>query len=297
MRHDPQGACRSAARAAKCRPDALFLTGEDERTLHPGLHACHVDTVYDWKLAGEIPTPRMVSNLSMWQVDGALWPLSASLERRALDRFQAGRVREAAAALRRMDDRTMQDAAGALERLAAIPHGRADPLVWVQHLPLLSELGEGERYMLHHWLLQPSSSDADHVMAHPVWYVVQAVLQDHRLEAWQVVRKDVCGLWPAGNRARGPRLLPQAVGGRWVGAAGRGGRRGGAAMSGRSAIGLTFWMRRLATKKEKPGGLAFPRIFGLSLSGDYSPSVSTNRFRVIQKCSTSGPSFTAHRST
>jgi hypothetical protein len=128
----------------------------------------------------------------MWQVDGALWPLSASLERRALDRFQADRVRQAAAALRRMDDRAMQDAAGALERLAAIPQGRADPLVWVQHLPPLSELGEGERYMLHHWLLQPSSSDTDHVMAHPVWYVVKAVLQERRLEAWDVVRKDVC---------------------------------------------------------------------------------------------------------
>jgi hypothetical protein len=134
----------------------------------------------------------MVSSLGMWEVDGALWPLSASLERRALDRFQAGRVREAAAALRRMDDRDVQDAAGALERLAAIPQGQADPLVWVQHLPPLSELGEGERYMLHHWLLQPSSSDTDHVMAHPVWYVVKAVLQERRLEAWDVVRKDVC---------------------------------------------------------------------------------------------------------
>jgi len=45
--------------------------------------------------------------------------------------------------------------------------------------------------------------------------------------------------------------------------------------------------------KEKPGGLAFPRFFGLSLSGDYSPCVSTNPFKVIQKCSTFGPSFTA----
>jgi hypothetical protein len=201
LRHDPEGVCRSAARQGKCKPEAPWLTGEDAPTLRPALHACYVDTVYPWQLSGEIPTPRMVRHLGMWQVDGQLWPRCASLERRVLDVWEARRVRRAAGVLRRLEDREAQEAAHLLDRLSAIPQGAAEPVVWIRQFPPLSELGPGEQYMLHHWLLQPGTPDSTHSMAHPAWYVVKAVLQAGRLETWQVVRKDIC---PACGR----RVLP-----------------------------------------------------------------------------------------
>jgi hypothetical protein len=53
----------------KCRPGALNLTGDDVG-LRPGLHACRVGTLYDWKLSGSVPSPWNVRTDRSWEIDG-----------------------------------------------------------------------------------------------------------------------------------------------------------------------------------------------------------------------------------
>jgi hypothetical protein len=191
MRHDPEGACGRASREGACRPDALNLTGEGIG-LRPGLHACRIGTLYDWKLAGAIPTPGMAGDASAgWEIDGQMWPRCASLHRRVLDREGGAHLDRAIDALR-LDVRKWENTIAILERVGRLSRGEPDPYLWIGQLPASSLLGEGEKYLLHHWLLLHPDPKGNYQAACPAWYVVKPIYRDHYLDGWEVVGKDIC---------------------------------------------------------------------------------------------------------
>jgi hypothetical protein len=61
-------------------------------------------------------------------------------------------------------------------------------------LPALADLGENERYMLHHWAVvsKESSTSGKYEIALPIWYVVTPQVGDRHIVGWTVVRKDIC---------------------------------------------------------------------------------------------------------
>jgi hypothetical protein len=189
LRHEPEGGCSWWSAQGRCKPDALYLTGPDH-DLRPGLHMCRIGTLYGWKLTGAIPTPREVKDAQGWTIDGDWWPWSATLQRKVLDQHESGKVRQAITALQRLDDPRLEEAINALARLVQVDKGNDDPVIWVESLPPLTQLGEGERYLLHHWLIHHGTSGFG--SAWPVWYVVRPEIEDNRLVGWQVVRRDVC---------------------------------------------------------------------------------------------------------
>jgi hypothetical protein len=71
-------------------------------------------------------------------------------------------------------------------------NGKLIDIVWIERLPPLSQLGDEEHYLLHHWLTARGDSECTYSSAWPVWYVVQAIIKGHMLESWEVVRKDLC---------------------------------------------------------------------------------------------------------
>jgi hypothetical protein len=189
LRHEPEGGCSWWSAQGRCKPDALYLTGPDH-DLRPGLHMCRIGTLYGWKLTGAIPTPHEVKDARGWTIDGDWWPWSATLQRKVLDQHESGKVRQAITALQRLDDPRLEEAINTLARLVQVDKGNDDPVIWVESLPPLTQLGEGERYLLHHWLIHHGTSGFG--SAWPVWYVVRPEIEDNRLVGWQVVRRDVC---------------------------------------------------------------------------------------------------------
>jgi len=179
-----------------CTPAQVALTGPDS-ALQPGLHACHVGTLYDWSLNGRVPVhydyDRHGSQTLHWP-DGREeeWPGTAFVptshlthdERRDLEQV----VRELE---RQVGDDTVgyrQGLLGTVKALLARPVA-APHVAYRVPFPDAGLLHEGEKYLLHSWLLKKDGRYRL-VYAFPVWLVVTA--WDGDAGGWRVVHANVC---------------------------------------------------------------------------------------------------------
>jgi hypothetical protein len=188
MSYDAGGVC---GWRDDCRPDAIGLTDGGDATLRPGLHACRVGDVYEWSLAGRIPSPGELGlHTPGWQIEGQSWPWSAARRRLDLEQGERLHLEAAAAALRaHPQSQALLATAAALEKLEA---REPEPYIFMQSLPPRAELAEGEYYLLHRWLVDPDETYRS-ASAWPVWLVVQPVTDpESRVTGWEVVRRDVC---------------------------------------------------------------------------------------------------------
>ena len=170
-----------------CQAGSLRLT-DGASGLRAGLHQCKVGTLYDWRrIYGKVPGPEDLDGGPVWTIDGQDWPACTTVrvlplsitERQVLDgaRYQLGK--------------SMPHTVDLLQSL--LQSRSAAPAVFSAILPDTKQLQEGERYLLHHWLLlrEERSYSATEV-ALPVWYVVTPQWRDRTLTGWRVVRKNIC---------------------------------------------------------------------------------------------------------
>ncbi|MFW6097988.1 MAG: DUF7567 family protein [Chloroflexota bacterium] len=179
-----------------CTPEQVALTGSDS-ALRPGLHACQVGTLYDWNLGGRAPVHydynRHGYQTLHWP-DGRkeVWPDTAFVrtsnlthdERRDLEQVAWELEEGVADGHRRYKAGLQETVRGLLDRPVSPPY--------VAHrvpFPDVGRLREGEKFLLHRWLLKPEERYRL-VYAYPVWLVVTAA--DGDTEGWRVVRDNLC---------------------------------------------------------------------------------------------------------
>ena len=190
-----------------CTTETMPLTAEDNSTLRPGLHTCHIGDVYPWRFDGSAPHlgERHVVQASQWQVAGKSWPRSAYLPTIGLPVEDYQGLKQMVALLGTLNGKdgspiclsnsqlmTAHRLAELLERPLL-----EQPSVYVPLnalLPPLGELGDDERYMLHHWLVITTDRLPS---AWPAWLVVKPEWESrggegHWLKGWCVVRDDIC---------------------------------------------------------------------------------------------------------
>lgn len=186
-----------------CEPGSPRLT-DGISGLRAGLHACQVGTLYDWNtIYGQVPQLADLpsSRRRLWTVDGQSWPDCAT--ERALPLAQEERAAIEAAARLLGEEHVF--ARGELKKLLSVQ--RAPLSVHKAPLPPIEALGEGERYLLHHWLaVEKRSSVERYQLGLPVWYVVKPVIQERQITGWNVVRRDICPVC-------GKKFLPEHAGG------------------------------------------------------------------------------------
>ena len=166
--------------------DHPALTGEDERTLRPGLHKCNIGTVYEWRLAGTVPTRNDLKGNTTANIEGEIWPQCATVEY-----FSPGyELRSALESLlfnfkQNEKNPAVIDAATApVKELLERPNRPVSGMV--DSLPDAERLADGEVYLLHHWLI------ADDKTALPVWWVVRPKVDNGYFAGFDVVRKNIC---------------------------------------------------------------------------------------------------------
>jgi hypothetical protein len=86
--------------------------------------------------------------------------------------------------------RGRDDLISTLKTLADRP-SRAPYAIGHSPWPQRKELAEGEKYLLHRWLLEKGRPD-ELVTAIPVWLVVTAATEDKHARRWRVVRDNIC---------------------------------------------------------------------------------------------------------
>ncbi|GIK40475.1 MAG: hypothetical protein BroJett011_43080 [Chloroflexota bacterium] len=197
------------AKQAGCTPDKLKLTDETHPSLRPGLHACKLGDIYDWKFDGVAPTVLENSNSSSyswgWKVEGEWWPACAYVPVSGLDSSDQQALANLANALARLDDTAspvipLNQAVELLEKIARLPSTRV-PVYPMTELPPLTALNreQDERYMLHHWLIFREEVSRP-LYAYPIWLIVKPVLSSppsnqtypRHIEGWEVVHRNVC---------------------------------------------------------------------------------------------------------
>lgn len=186
-----------------CTNEQPALTDGQDGTLRPGLHACALGDVYDWSFYGRVPTgynPDRHGHHALHWPDEAhksslnkqqeAWPCTAFIPVTGLDAEDKRQLDNAAALLKHeaRNGRSRNDLITALTRLSARPS--REPATY--HSPWLSRqhLAEGEKYLLHRWLVSPEKEDL--VTAVPVWLVVKEMSEARGNFQWQVVRDDIC---------------------------------------------------------------------------------------------------------
>ena len=170
-----------------CQAQSPRLT-DGSSGLRAGLHQCKIGTLYDWRrIYGEVPRPEDLDGGPIWTIDGQDWPAAATMrvlpfsltERQVLEgaRYQLGK-----------------SMLHAVEVLPSLLQSRsASPAVFSAILPDIRQLREGERYLLHHWLVLRKEGGYSAVeVALPVWYVVIPQWRERSLTGWRVVRKNIC---------------------------------------------------------------------------------------------------------
>jgi len=179
-----------------CTPEQVALTGPDS-ALRPGLHACQVGTLYGWSLGGRIPADydynRHGYRTLHWP-DGRKesWPDPAFVRTSRLSHDERRDLQQTAWELEKgMADRRPGYRKGLLETLRGLLD-RPNRAPYVAHHALFPDAGrlnDGEKYLLHHWLLKREER-YQLVYGYPVWLVVTAT--DDETGGRRVVRDDLC---------------------------------------------------------------------------------------------------------
>lgn len=183
-----------------CMPEQVALTGGDS-ALRPGLHACYVGTLYGWSLSGRVPVHydynRHGSATLLWP-DGQeeSWPETAFVRTSQLGHDERRGLEQVVGELEKLvgDDSVghKQGLLGMVKALLARP-GVAPLIAYPVSFPDAGLLQEGEKYLLHRWLLK-KDDPYRLVYAYPVWLVVTA--RDGEVDGWRVVHDNLsprCG--------------------------------------------------------------------------------------------------------
>ena len=174
----------------------MALTGSDS-ALRPGLHACHVGTLYDWNLGGRVPSHydhHLHGSVTLIWPDGReeVWPGTAFVRTGNLTHDERRDLEQVVWELERQ---LRDDSPGYKRGLLASVRNLLDRPVsppYVAHrvpFPDAGRLQEGEKYLLHRWLLKREERYRL-VYAYPVWLVVTAA--DGDTGGWRVVRNNLC---------------------------------------------------------------------------------------------------------
>ncbi len=169
-----------------CKPGSPHLT-DGSSGLRAGLHACQIGTLYDWHIYGEAPGSEDLQEDERWEINGLLWPHCATVRVLHLDMAERQALMEARNTLQ-VD---LSEAASLLQALLDTPN--RSPEVLAASFPDPGLLAEGERYLLHHWLVAPRPADRrGWSAAWPVWYIVSPLLENQRLAGWEVLHQHIC---------------------------------------------------------------------------------------------------------
>lgn len=179
-----------------CAREQVALTGRDS-ALRPGLHACRVGTLYDWRLSGRVPAADGYDwhgSATITWPDGReeVWPATAFVQTSNLTHDER---RDLEQVVWELDRQVGDDSPGYKRGLLAAVRNLLDRPAsppYVAHrvpFPDAGRLKEGEKYLLHRWLLKREKRH-HLVYAYPVWLVVTAAGGDRG--GWRVVRDDLC---------------------------------------------------------------------------------------------------------
>jgi hypothetical protein len=188
-----------------CTPERVALTSSQDSAIRAGLHACVIGDVYDWSFYGQVPTVynhnRQGYHQLIWP-DGReeAWPRSAFVSVSGFSWEDKQKATSAAAMLAECTPAGYSAAFGSLryrDELAAFlrqwagrpshPPSVAHRGVW----PKRSQLQDGERYLLHRWLVR-REQEAGWITVAPVWLVVADAAQEKYDKRWRVIRADIC---------------------------------------------------------------------------------------------------------
>ncbi len=198
--------CDLSCDDCRCAPDKPSLTDQDDRSLRPGLHTCKIGDIYEWKLSGWAPDYielKRRTQRSGWKIDGQWWPDCAYIRTTSLldgELHALQRLCRYLSSVADADDLAVLSDLETLNRNLSTRLPRR-PMVYGglggNFIPDMTELGEEERYLLHHWLL--TKDDGSLETAWPVWYAVKPILGEEQkhtqlcpIEGWEVIRKDIC---------------------------------------------------------------------------------------------------------
>ncbi|MEZ4641623.1 MAG: hypothetical protein R3E31_02600 [Chloroflexota bacterium] len=187
-----------------CTPEQIALTSGRDSAIRAGLHACVLGDVYNWSFYGQVPTVYSYEwhghHTLLWP-DGReeAWPRSAFVTVSGFSWEDKQKAVGAAALLATCTPagyganfgslRYRDELAAFLNEWAAQPSqppSVAHRGVW----PRRSQLQDGERYLLHRWLVQREKEDW--VTAAPVWLVVRDAAREKYAQRWAVVRDNIC---------------------------------------------------------------------------------------------------------
>jgi hypothetical protein len=180
-----------------CTDKQVALTDGKGGPLRAGLHACALGDVYNWSFYGHAPTAynhdRHGHHDLLWP-DGRkeTWPRTAFVPVTGFT-WEERRQLEGAASLlvhRAPNGRYRDDLIAALEMLTERP-SCAPYVLSRSPWPHRKHLKEGEKYLLHRWLLKKDKQDGL-VTVTPVWLVVTDTAEDRYSHKWQVVRDNIC---------------------------------------------------------------------------------------------------------
>jgi hypothetical protein len=188
-----------------CSAEQLALTKAEPGPLRGGLHACALGDVYDWSFYGCAPTHPREAGTELHTVvwpDGRTdsWPDTAYVTVSGLDWSEQARLAETITLLKEAQPprdsgsdhwrRWRDERAAFLQELAARP-AVAPRLRYRSPWPQRQHLATGEKYLLHHWLLDWEENGRQ-VTAAPVWLVVIDAATEKHSYRWQVVRDNIC---------------------------------------------------------------------------------------------------------
>ena len=188
-----------------CADEQLALTDGQDGPLRAGLHACAIGDVYDWSFYGRAPShyqsDRHGSYSLLWP-DGReadSWPQTAFLSVSGLDCLAKRRLNDAISLLVNAQPshswgednwrRNRDELAAFLRSLAQRP-SQPPHLRYRSPWPNRRLLADGERYLLHRWLV--CQEESGWTTALPVWLVVVDAHADQYSRRWRVVRDNIC---------------------------------------------------------------------------------------------------------
>jgi hypothetical protein len=167
-----------------CRRGSVRLT-DGSSGLRAGLHACHVGTLYDWRLVGRTPADPDDDRFQ-WEVGGVRWPESAIVHTNGFTEDERSLLHLAG----RLMQRDYADAATRLNALADRPAERLP--IFMADLPSPARLKAGQAYLLHHWAVRPPNTPFDPAFALPVWYTVTRHSPDQDPFCLEVLSANIC---------------------------------------------------------------------------------------------------------